>query len=175
MNLIERRIKQLYINDSSDSEVHDLAKAAYDPDNAQACYLLGLSYGLSDKESALPFLSRATQLDPENPEYAGDLGAVLFKLDRIMEAERLFKRAEQLDPRNGQFDYWLACIAEKRGERERARILYSSSINKFRTMQDRCEEHERDFIRAENALAGIFQEDISRLYGIRFGGSLTIG
>jgi cytochrome c-type biogenesis protein CcmH len=91
-----------------------------DPDNDQGWFALGRLYRDSGRfpDAELAF-RRATELRPDNADYAGYLGETLLLLsgrNPPPEAERLFRRALELQPGNPQALYYLATLRDMRGD-----------------------------------------------------------
>ncbi|HYN45287.1 MAG TPA: tetratricopeptide repeat protein [Allosphingosinicella sp.] len=93
-----------------------------DPDNHEGWFLLGMAYRNSERfaESAQAF-RRASELAPQNPDYAAYLGEALLLAGREgaappPEAERLFRRALALQPGNAQARYYLATLKDMGGD-----------------------------------------------------------
>ena len=63
------------------------------PDHAGSQYMLGISLrGAGQPSKAVASLRKATELDPENPSYAIDLGQTLVQLEEFQEAYVVLKK-----------------------------------------------------------------------------------
>lgn len=95
-----------------------------DPDNDAGWYHLGLALRQQGMfaESASAF-RRASELRPQNAAYVAYLGEVLLLQGGRQpppEAERLFRRALEIEPGNPQARYYLATLRDSRGDHEGA-------------------------------------------------------
>ncbi|HEY5712174.1 MAG TPA: tetratricopeptide repeat protein [Allosphingosinicella sp.] len=91
-----------------------------DPDNHQGWYLLGLTYRSAGRfEDAVAAFRRAMELAPNNADYVAYLGEALLLAAGDTpppEAERLFRRALELQAGNPQARYYLATLKDMRGD-----------------------------------------------------------
>jgi cytochrome c-type biogenesis protein CcmH len=91
-----------------------------DPDNHQGWYLLGLTYRSAGRfEDAAAAFRRAMELAPNNADYvAYTAEAMLLAAGDTPppEAERLLRRAIELQPGNPQARYYLATLKDLRGD-----------------------------------------------------------
>jgi cytochrome c-type biogenesis protein CcmH len=91
-----------------------------DPDNDGGWYHLGLALRQEGMfaEAASAF-RRASELRPQNADYVAYLGEVLLLQGGRQpppEAERLFRRALEIEPGNPQARYYLATLRDSRGD-----------------------------------------------------------
>jgi len=91
------------------------------------CYLQ-----LRDHAQAMPFLRRATKLDPQCASAWYDLGLTLSGLNRRKQARACFRKSRSLDPRNPWPHYGLACLDALDGKPQAAfRALAKAVANGF--------------------------------------------
>lgn len=69
------------------------------PNNANACYLLGvISHQAGQDQAAIDLISRSLEHEPENTEAHNYLGIVLVNAERHQDAAKSFRRAIELQP-----------------------------------------------------------------------------
>lgn len=94
-----------------------------EPKNAKACYYLGMALrqqpGAAALNSALPWLQKASELEPTNADYLSDFGAALLQLAAARRSwtaaahgRDAMEKALRLDPsdidtRHGLFEFYL--------------------------------------------------------------------
>jgi tetratricopeptide (TPR) repeat protein len=87
------------------------------PGDFSANFNLGdLMMSKDDAAGAIPFFEKASQAYPDSAIAAGELGAALFAVSQMPEAEQEFKRATLLDPRYTDAWYNLASVEATNGE-----------------------------------------------------------
>jgi len=95
-----------------------------DPDDHEKWFLLGMAYrDLERFEPAGEAFRRAMQLNPQDPKYYTYLGeALLLQGGRAPspEAERLFRRALEMQPGNAASRFYLATLKDSRGDHRTA-------------------------------------------------------
>jgi len=96
---------------------------ASDPDDANAANYLGYLWADRDVrlEEALDLISRAVEVDPENPAYLDSLGWVHYRLGAIEQAEFWLRRAIELSGDDGTLLAHLGEILVANGEVEEGR------------------------------------------------------
>jgi tetratricopeptide (TPR) repeat protein len=101
----------------------DEAKTIYDQvlkistRNPDALHLRGLiALQEGDAKMAVEYIRQATQLQPKNWAFKGNLAAALMELGAIDEALSVFRRAARLKPDNAQFQTGVANCLALRGE-----------------------------------------------------------
>lgn len=82
---------------------------------------------LGEDRPALELLEQAARLAPDDPQVRLERGATLFQLLRLDEAQAELERAGELDPACGGPAYYLALIAERRGDAAAARALFAQA------------------------------------------------
>src|SRR2546426_937101 len=116
-------------------------------DEYSAHYLAGLIYVQERKlEEALPYLEKATNLEPENPDAALYLGQALYLLDRMDRAVPVLQKSIALtkDPSRNQYQvakahYLLGQFFNRQGKDEEAK-QHLALAEKYKTLaaaQDR--------------------------------------
>ena len=94
-----------------DAEKHIKAAVAQSPDDAYNLATLGrLEFLRANYDEALDALSRATKLDPRNPEIQNYLGVTLSHKGLRAQAETALRKAVQIDPNYGPAHNNLAVI-----------------------------------------------------------------
>lgn len=99
------------------------ARAAREPDNAEAQFLLAKALLVADSRDskAEPLLQRAVRLDPKSWEAHYELGVVLLNRHAYQEAEKELSTAAELNPAEPAIHYHLARVYDRLGQPERAR------------------------------------------------------
>lgn len=126
------------------------AELALNPQHAAALNDLGNTYLLEHQpDKALPFLSRALAVDPQNPDIHRDLGTAYSELRDYRKAEVEFKIAVSAD-RDGSVHYKLARTYQALGEKEKAAREFglSTALNaeahtKLEKQRERLDEVEK--------------------------------
>jgi tetratricopeptide (TPR) repeat protein len=80
-----------------------------------------LAEKLDDPNSALPHAQRAAELMPETSSVIDTLGWILFRLDRLEEAEAALRRSEEIEL-SAANQYHLAAVMAAQGQYDRARV-----------------------------------------------------
>jgi tetratricopeptide (TPR) repeat protein len=92
--------------DAANSEDPAIARSAIakliekNPRSALLLARLGASYRTDDPERSLEFYRRATQIQPDNPEYASGYAATLVRARRFAEAAQILRRVISVFPDN---------------------------------------------------------------------------
>lgn len=90
--------------------------------DAWAIHALGLvSHQMGRQEEAVAKLTEAARLAPGQPEFWNNLGAILGRLGKMVEAAEAFEKAVGLRPEDGAGFVNLAVAQERAGNRSRAR------------------------------------------------------
>ena len=96
-----------------------------DPLRHEALHLAGVArHQRADLPGALEYFRRAAELQPHNPQYQTNLGAVCDSLGDRDRAAECFSRALELDPRSTTARYNLANILQSRGRLDEAEAAY---------------------------------------------------
>ncbi len=159
LDFLHMRVKEFYIGcgeakEPSGAQALELAEKVYQdvPDDARANYLLGMLLGkMNSPERSLEFLLRATQLDPLNPDYAGDTAIALYKSGKKDIAKGYLEIAGKLEPGNGQIDYWRGIFAADEGEYETALVHLEKAVYKLER-QDHLPKYVRDRAAAQQMI-----------------------
>jgi predicted Zn-dependent protease len=110
------------------------ALIAKDPENASALNYLG--YMLADKgiklNDALAMIQKAVTKDPSNGAYLDSLGWVLFRLDRITEAEEQLVKAVERAPQDPTVHDHLGDVYAKQGRLKDAIAQWELSLRKWK-------------------------------------------
>lgn len=84
-------------------------------DDAQTWHLLGYLDEMSGStDQAIQRYQKATELNPGIADYYSDLGLVLFKVNRLSDAENSLRNALELDPKHHHAAYNLALLLNRR-------------------------------------------------------------
>jgi tetratricopeptide (TPR) repeat protein len=114
----------------------------------EALHLRGIiSFRAGDVTGALELIGRAVELKPDYGEACKNLGHVLRKLDRPIDAIAAYRQATELDPFNAQTHNCLGIVLQERGHLDEA-------ITAFR----RATAHRPDFAEALNRLGSALRE-----------------
>jgi cytochrome c-type biogenesis protein CcmH/NrfG len=81
-----------------------------------------------DNAQALAAYERAAALDPGNAVIHDRIGAVLYEMGRIQEAQLAFERAVELDPHDDQAVDHLAKVLFETGQHGRAAELFERAL-----------------------------------------------
>jgi tetratricopeptide (TPR) repeat protein len=113
------------LNDSGKAKTAFLAAIEWQgnsPVDAQPFLNLGTLLADSNQVAdALPYLTKATELSPQNPTVHEQLGKAYFAMNRLPEAQAELERAIALSPETATLHYKLGQILRKAGLQERAR------------------------------------------------------
>jgi len=112
-NLIERALQHHQagrLDDAKNIYDHILKSSPRHPDALHLRGLIALQTG--DAGLAAEYLRKATQLQPKNWIFRGNLASALMELGDLDGAESAFRRAAQLSPEQAQFQMGIAnCLA----------------------------------------------------------------
>src|SRR5205823_1751838 len=82
---------------------------AYVPENPETLFALGnLRFAQNDPRAAQSFYRSALNLDPHHKGAFNNLGVIAFDAKEYAEAEKWFRHAEDVDPRNAKTHFLLA-------------------------------------------------------------------
>ena len=82
---------------------------AYVPENSETLFALGnLRFAQNDRTAANSFYRAILNLDPQHKGAFNNLGVIAFDASQFDEAEKWFRRAEDVDPRNPKTHFLLA-------------------------------------------------------------------
>jgi hypothetical protein len=96
---------------------------AYVPENSETNFALGnLRLAQRDSVQAKRFYQNTLQLDPEHRGALNNLGVIAFEEQRLGAAETWFRRALDVDPRNGKTHFLLAKTLLAGGNSTAARV-----------------------------------------------------
>ncbi len=118
LDAAEQGLRQVYEKRPEDRDndlanrVLVLAWLAYDAGHASGTangrvgYHLALALGAVGRyQETVPFFEQAITTEPANADYHGDYAAALLWMDNLSTARERIRKAQALDPSNGQFDY----------------------------------------------------------------------
>lgn len=95
---------------------------AYVPENSETLFALGnLRFAQNDSPAAQSFYRAALNLDPQHKGAFNNLGVIALEAKEYGEAEKWFRRAEDVDPRNAKTHFLLAKALLGRNDRQAAR------------------------------------------------------
>ncbi len=100
-----------------------------DPNNAEACYLLGqalLSLDVTDE--AIEYLSDAVRLKPDHVDAHYLLSGVLAQLGRLDEAVHSLRRCLEIAPVSDRVHNNLGCVLERQGRLKDAEISFRRAL-----------------------------------------------
>src|SRR5207244_3773949 len=82
---------------------------AYVPENSETLFALGnLRFAQNDLTAAQSFFCAVLHLDPQHKGAFNNLGVIALDAKEYDEAEKWFRRAEDVDPRNAKTHFLLA-------------------------------------------------------------------
>jgi tetratricopeptide (TPR) repeat protein len=112
-------------------DVDTLRKALEErPDDADLHFTLGytLVHVQAKLRDGLRYLKSAVELNGESDEFLGELGLVLYRLERYEEATRYLERASAVAPRNATHLVNAGNVRAKQGEDEAALVAYEKAV-----------------------------------------------
>jgi tetratricopeptide (TPR) repeat protein len=113
-----------------------------DPQRSELLLDIGeLQQRLGDPRSALASYETLEQVDPANAEAAERLGRALLSLGRFDEAATAIDRATVLDPANLDRKLARGLVDERRGDFERAEMLYRRALAQSTSPADSVAAH----------------------------------
>jgi hypothetical protein len=102
---------------------------AYVPDNSETLFALGnLRFAQSNRAAAQSFYRAVLELDPQHKGACNNLGVISLDASNFDEAEKWFRRAENVDPRNPKTHFLLAKALLGKGERAAARAEIEAAV-----------------------------------------------
>lgn len=119
---------------------------AYVPDNTETLFALGnLRLAQDNHEAAKSFYSAVLSIDSRHKGALNNLGVVALEANQFGEAEKWFRRAEDIDPRNAKTHFLLAKAFLAKNDRAAAQteiamaILLNPDQPEFRELQKQVE------------------------------------
>jgi len=127
----------------------ELARA-YVPDNAEINFALGnLKLAQNDPATAQSFYRAVLDLDPKHKGAFNNLGVIALEASQFGEAERWFRSAENVDPRNAKMHFLLAKTLLKENDPEAARAEIETALRlkpeqrEFNALKEEIESNSR--------------------------------
>jgi len=102
---------------------------AYVPENSETLFALGnLRFAQNDPSAAQSFYRSVLNLDPHHKGAFNNLGVIAFDAKEYAEAEKWFRHAEDVDPRNAKTHFLLAKTLLAKNDRRAARVEIDAAI-----------------------------------------------
>ena len=102
---------------------------AYVPENSETLFALGnLRFAQNDPSAAQSFYRSVLNLDPDHKGAFNNLGVIAFDAKEYAEAEKWFRHAEDVDPRNAKTHFLLAKTLLAKNDRRAARVEIDAAI-----------------------------------------------
>ncbi len=102
---------------------------AIQPECIDGLQLLGLILSQADREAeAIPFLKRASDLQPENPLILNNFGEALRRCNQLDEAATVLKRATELAPKLAEAHFNLGNVWKQLGRIDDAIAAYTRTL-----------------------------------------------
>ena len=102
---------------------------AYVPENSETLFALGnLRFAQNDPSAAQSFYRSVLNLDPDHKGAFNNLGVIAFDAKKYPEAEKWFRHAEDVDPRNAKTHFLLAKTLLAKNDRRAARVEIDAAI-----------------------------------------------
>ena len=102
---------------------------AYVPENPETLFALGnLRFAQNDPSAAQSFYRSVLNLDPHHKGAFNNLGVIAFDAKEYAEAEKWFRHAEDVDPRNAKTHFLLAKTLLAKNDRRAARVEIDAAI-----------------------------------------------
>jgi hypothetical protein len=102
---------------------------AYVPENSETLFALGnLRFAQNDPSAAQSFYRSVLNLDPDHKGAFNNLGVIAFDAKEYAEAEKWFRHAEDVDPRNAKTHFLLAKTLLAKNDRRTARVEIDTAI-----------------------------------------------
>jgi tetratricopeptide (TPR) repeat protein len=127
----------------------ELARA-YVPDNAEINFALGnLKLAQNDPATAQSFYRAVLDLDPKHKGAFNNLGVIALEASQFDEAERWFRSAENVDPRNAKMHFLLAKTLLKENDPAAARAEIETALRlkpeqrEFNALKEEIESNSR--------------------------------
>jgi tetratricopeptide (TPR) repeat protein len=123
---------------------------AYVPENSETLFALGnLRFAQNNQSGAQEFYRAVLNLDPQHKGAFNNLGVIALDAKDYSEAEKWFRRAEDVDPRNAKTHFLLAKTLLAENDRQAARIEIDMAIgldpdrSEFIALKERINENSR--------------------------------
>src|SRR5438270_1441902 len=120
---------------------------AYVPENPETLFALGnLRFAQNDPSAAQSFYRSVLNLDPDHKGAFNNLGVIAFDAKEYAEAEKWFRHAEDVDPRNAKTHFLLAKTLLAKTDRRTARVEIDAAIAlkaeqpEFKDLKEQIEE-----------------------------------
>lgn len=120
---------------------------AYVPENPETLFALGnLRFAQNDPSAAQSFYRSVLNLDPDHKGAFNNLGVIAFDAKEYAEAEKWFRHAEDVDPRNAKTHFLLAKTLLAKNDRRTARVEIDTAIGlkpdqpEFKDLKKQIEE-----------------------------------
>jgi len=102
---------------------------AYVPENPETLFALGnLRFAQNDPRAAQSFYRSVLNLDPHHKGAFNNLGVIAFDAKEYAEAEKWFRHAQDVDPRNAKTHFLLAKTLLAKNDRRAARVEIDAAI-----------------------------------------------
>jgi len=102
---------------------------AYVPENPETLFALGnLRFAQNDPSAAQSFYHSVLNLDPDHKGAFNNLGVIALDAKKYPEAEKWFRHAEDVDPRNAKTHFLLAKTLLAKNDRRAARVEIDAAI-----------------------------------------------
>ena len=103
---------------------------AYVPQNSETLFALGnLRFAQSNSEAASAFYHAVLNLDPRHKGAFNNLGVIALDGSELDAAEKWFRSAEGVDPRNAKTHFLLAKVLLGRNDRQSARAEINAAVH----------------------------------------------
>jgi Tetratricopeptide repeat len=123
---------------------------AYVPENSETLFAVGnLRFAQNDPAAARSFYRAVLNLDPQHKGAFNNLGVIALDAKEYSEAEKWFRRAEDVDPRNAKTHFLLAKTLLAKNDRGGARAEIDTAIAlkpdqpEFNELRKQIEENSR--------------------------------
>src|SRR5438270_8336374 len=120
---------------------------AYVPENSETLFALGnLRFAQNDPSADNWFYHCVLNLDPDHKGAFNNLGVIALDAKEYAEAEKWFRHAEDLDPRNAKTHFLLAKTLLAKNDRRTARVEIDTAIGlkpdqpEFKDLKEQIEE-----------------------------------
>jgi tetratricopeptide (TPR) repeat protein len=127
----------------------ELARA-YVPDNAEINFALGnLKLAQKDPATAQSFYRAVLDLDPKHKGAFNNLGVIALEASQFNEAEKWFRSAENVDPRNAKMHFLLAKTLLKENDPAAAKVEIETALRlkpkqpEFNALKEEIESNSR--------------------------------
>src|SRR5438270_3138755 len=120
---------------------------AYVPENSETLFALcNLRFAQNDPSAAQSYYRCVLNLDPDHKGAFNNLGVIALDANEYPEAEKWFRHAEDLDPRNAKTHFLLAKTLLAKNDRRTARVEIDTAIGlkpdqpEFKDLKEQIEE-----------------------------------